>query len=175
MKQFNIGDKVWTGTYTRSERSIVCPDCLGTKKVIVILGGIEYSVDCGGCYPGGLEPPTGMIRQYDYMAVVEPHIIQQVSAEMKWGVVEYEYRWEYGRGSTLGVFETEGEALAAAEAEREAYQADENKRLMAKTNNKKSYAWNASYHRKEAERATHDLEYHTSKAIVMEKKSEAKK
>ena len=63
---FKIGDKVFQANYGRHERWIVCPDCLGTKHVKVILGdGTEVQIECGGCDPGGYEPSLGRIWQYD--------------------------------------------------------------------------------------------------------------
>ena len=40
---------------------------------------------------------------------------------------------------------------------------------------KKSFAWNAGYHRGEAKRAARDLEYHTKKAVFMAARAEEKK
>src|SRR5687767_13466403 len=69
---FKIGDTVFQASYGRHERWITCPDCLGSRHVRVILGDdTEVKIECGGCNPGGYEPPLGRIRQYDYSVEVK--------------------------------------------------------------------------------------------------------
>lgn len=165
---FNIGDIVYQSEYGRQEHFITCPDCIGSKRVKVILGdGTEISIECGGCDPGGYEPSRGVIRQYRYEAKAMRRTV--TGLQINAAGVEYQLDgtsggWRCGTPET--VFATEAEAVAAGEAKKAEAEAEENRRYLAKTKNEKSWAWNASYHTRCAKRAEADLEYHRGKAIV---------
>lgn len=168
---FKLGDTVFMANYDREETSIVCPDCLGTTKVRVILGdGTELKIECGGCDPGGLKESTGRIRQYDYAI----RIVKRTITGINLGDCDVEYRMD-GReghcyiGSQNGdnrVFATKEEAKVSGEELRQKHEDEENKRLLAKTQNHKNWSWNMSYHRKEIKRLECSLAYHHSKVEI---------
>lgn len=169
---FNIGDKVFTANYGKHEKLVTCPDCLGSKRVKVVLGdGTEVLIGCGGCDPGGYEPSTGYIRQYDCFVKSEQHTVTGVKVTKD--AVEYDLdnfgSGSYYTGNNLTVFATELEALACGELDRRNYEDEENKRLMAKTKDHKSWAWNSSYHRKCIKDLERQLAYHHSKVEVCKK------
>lgn len=168
-KQFNIGDKVFKATYGKHEKLVTCPDCLGSKRVKMVLGdGTEVLIECGGCDPGGYQPSTGYIRQYDYSVELKQYTVTGVKVTKD--DVGYDLdnfgSGSYYTGTNADTFATEDEAKAYGESLRAGYEAEENKRLMAKTKNHHSWSWNATYHRKCIKDLERQLEYHHSKVQV---------
>lgn len=180
MNKFNIGDTVYKGIYERVEKYVVCPDCGGTKHVKVVLHDeTEIIIECGGCDPGGYVGSTGRIKQYEYQTTVASLAVTGFSIDPS-GV---EYRLcgfmhnNFSNGWCVKESElskNEEEARQVAEEKRLEREQEENKRLMAKTKDHRSWAWNATYHRKCAKQAQRDLEYHQQKAVICaSKKKEA--
>lgn len=171
--KFKLGDTVFMARYERAEKTIICPDCLGSARVKVTLGtGEEIMIECGGCDPGGYQGSTGRIKQYDYTSWIASHTVTGIN--LKRDDVEYQLDrfgdcCSYATGTERGnypVFATEEEAKARGEEMRIKHEAEENKLLLAKTKNHRTWAWNASYHRKEIKRAERELEYHRSKVEI---------
>ena len=169
--KFVLGDTVFMARFERTEKTIVCPDCLGSARVKVTLGtGEEIMIECGGCDPGGYQPSTGRIRQYDSAVKIEQRIITGINLQED--DIEYRMDGTGGRcfiGSQKGdyrVYATEDEARIGGEEQRVKHEAEENKRLLAKTKNHKTWAWNASYHRKEIKRLEQSLAWHHSKVDI---------
>lgn len=79
MVEFNVGDKVFVSSIKYSETFITCPDCLGKRKVIVIMGnGDKVSIPCATCSKEYVEP-TGHISKYVYV----PEVTEQEIAEIR--------------------------------------------------------------------------------------------
>jgi len=168
---FTIGDKVFYASFDTKTIQVSCPDCGGDRFVVVTYhDGTSVKVDCQGCYPGGIDKPTGTIPQYIKTAIAIPHTITGVS-QRRVGEVEYYFDHNYCDTNGQRTFATEEEALDCANSLKHDAEAEDNARKMVKTQQHKSYAWNASYHRKCAERATSDLKYHTEKAQLMASKA----
>src|SRR3990167_1045080 len=166
--KFNLGDTVYMGDYERHEKYIACPDCLGIKHLKVILGdGTEVTIECGGCYPGGYEPSTGRIKQYDYEVVVKKRTVTglQISASNTDYHLDGTDCHHYS-GTDENVFSSEGEALVYANSRKSEYEDEENKRLLAKTKDHRSWSWNAHYHRAAISRLEQELEYHRNKVSI---------
>ena len=166
---FNIGDKVFKARYEKQEKWVTCPDCLGSRRVKMVLGdGTEILIECGGCDPGGYQPSTGRIRQYDYATVVKEYTVTGVNTRAN--EVGYELdncgAGSYYTGTDKDVFGTVEEAQADGDNQRAEHEASENKRLMAKTKDHKSWAWNATYHRRCIKDHERQLEYHRAKVQV---------
>ncbi len=179
--RFEIGDVVFRADFGRHETFVACPDCLGSKHVKVVLGdGTEVIIECGGCDPGGYEPSTGMIRQYKYETRVRQYQVTGVKTTAT--TVEYELN-HFGGGSYYtgnndfddlshdfithrNVFATREKALAHGDKLKSEFEESENKRLMAKTKDAKSWAWNATYHRRCIKDLERQLEYHRSKVEI---------
>uniref|UniRef100_A0A6H1ZM92 Uncharacterized protein n=1 Tax=viral metagenome TaxID=1070528 RepID=A0A6H1ZM92_9ZZZZ len=174
MKPFEIGQAVFMAHFGRQETFVTCPDCLGSKHVLVILGdGTEVTIECGGCDPGGYQPSQGVIRQYAYDNKYHKHTVTGVKVSTTG--VEYELD-NYGDGSYFTgkaeeVFATQEEAIAAGVVRKLELEVEENKRLMSKTKNARSWAWNATYHRQCIKRLERELEYHRSKVSVCSAKA----
>ena len=171
-KLFEIGQTVFMTEYTRQETFVTCPDCLGSRHLLVILGdGSEVTIECGGCDPGGFQPSTGTIQQYIYGSTYREHTVEGAYVSN----TEVEYRLShpdptcngsYYTGTPASVFATLEEAVAAGVLNKLEFEAEENKRLMGKTKNEKSWKWNAAYHRKCIKRIEIELKYHWSKVSI---------
>lgn len=168
--KFQLGDTIFMARFDRTEKTIMCPDCLGSARVKVTLGtGEEIKIECGGCDPGGYECSTGRIRQYDYAVSVVKRVITGINLQEN----DVEYRMDgIGHcfiGSQNGdyrVYGTEAEAIAGGEEMRIKHEAEENQRLLAKTKNHKTWAWNAAYHRREIKRLEQSLAWNRSKVEI---------
>jgi hypothetical protein len=167
-KLFKIGDTVFQSEYSRQEKFVTCPDCLGTKRIKVVLGdGTEISIECVGCNPGGYNPPMGLIRQYEYGVEVKKRQVTGVKETLT--EIEYEldkFNSCYRRGTNNDTFATEEEAIAHGESEKKIHEDKENKRMMAKTKDARSWAWNATYHRNQIRHLEKELEYQRAKAVI---------
>ena len=167
--RFQVGDKVWVASFGRKAVQVECPDCAGERRVRVMLADdtLVY-VCCPGCQVG-CDPPTGYITNYKWTAEAELRTVVGVQESAKDNVLSFAYTFE---GSWYDdrwwTFATEAQAVAKAHEFRQVKEADENKTMMAKTKDYKSWAWNASYHRREAKEAKRKLEYHTAKAAICE-------
>lgn len=174
---FKIGDTVFQASYGRREHWIICPDCSGSRTLRVILGDdTEVNIECVGCKLG-YEAPTGRIRQYEYSVETKERTVtgvcmhgEKVSYEMN----NFGVGCSYYTGDAHEVFATHDEAQAYGEQRRLEHEAEENKRWLAKTKDHRSWGWNTSYHRREAERARKDMEYHQAKAQVCAAKAKEK-
>ena len=166
-QRFNIGDRVYLAAFDRKAIAVTCPDCFGLLRLRVILGdNTEVSIDCVGC-ASGYDRPKGYITNYEWTASAKQHTVTGVTEKMENAKILYEYQFAGGRCDYDGkTFATEEEALTKANELRQAHEDDENKCLMAKTKDKRSWAWNATYHRQWAERARKELAYHESKAQI---------
>jgi len=168
MKRFSIGDKVFTATYSRKETRITCPDCGGSKRVkVTLFDGTEILIACGGCDPGGFEPSRGFIKKYKFQVVVAQRTVTGIRESMQ--SLEYEVDGTNCHCYIMkseAVFETEQEAVAYGESQKETTQAEENKRFLAKTKNEKSWAWNYSHHMKCLAAAESNVLYHKSKVEI---------
>lgn len=177
MSAFEIGQTVFMVEYGRREHFVTCPDCLGSKHVLVVLGdGTEITIECGGCDPGGLEPSRGVIKQYSYENTYRKHKVTGVKVSTSG--VEYELD-NYGNGSYYNaaakdVFLTQEDAIAAGLVRKLEHEVAENKRLMGKTRDEKSWKWNATYHRSCIKKLERELEYHKSKVQVCSAKVKEK-
>jgi hypothetical protein len=167
---FALGDKVFKANYGRHEKWVVCPDCFGSKHVKVVLGdGTEIVIECGGCDPGGYQPSTGRIRQYEYSTEVKEYTVTGISTGARDGV-RYELN-NFGGGSYYTgdgdeVFGTREEAYADGEKKRLEHESEENKRWMAKTKNHRSWSWNATYHRNCIKDLERQIEHHRRKVQI---------
>lgn len=168
--KYNIGDKAWHAVLTSVTKSITCPDCFGKKFLTVILGDdSQVTVACTGCDRNEFHVSEGLIRYYAYEPFVR--IIEITKVEVTSEGVEYGFDRCYGTREN-NLFSTEEAAQARAVVLAKEYTETELKRRLAKTNDKKSWAWHATYHRRGIKEAQKQLEYHTSNLEVA--KSHAK-
>lgn len=165
--RFEVGQQVWVADFSPLDPSYeTCPDCGGTGRLRVIFHDeTQVSIACQNCALG-YDPPTGriMVRR------VAPNARQAI-------ICGYEshdkIRWHvdsvancYRIFDDEKVFVTQAEAQARAESDAAEYEANERKRLFEKEQDTRSWAWNASYHRKQIKEAQRQIEYHTAKLSV---------
>ena len=175
--KFKIGDEVFKARYDKVETFVTCPDCGGTRYVRVLLhDDTEIRVECGCCNRGGYQPSTGQIKQYQYTTFASPYTVTGISTRSD--NISYELNnfgsGMYWTGDESELFPTIVEAMEAGEKKKAAHEAEENKRLMAKTKDAKSWAWNAAYHRNCIKKAEQDIEYHRSKVQIFASKAKEK-
>lgn len=77
---FLIGQQMWAPVVHPQRVTIPCPICVGERRVIVILGSGEHlSVECEACAVG-LQPPRGVIEEWNNDPGVEPFTIASVKS-----------------------------------------------------------------------------------------------
>lgn len=165
--QFGIGDSVFLARFDASDAYVTCPDCGGTGRLRVTFHDeTTVSIDCQNCAPG-YNPPTGRVKVYDRKpSAMEIHV-----SGLELGVEGVRYRlgggsnWNY-IADAGDVFATREEAEARGQQMADAAKEEELQRVYRKERDTRTWAWNASYHRKEIKRALQDIERHTAKLNV---------
>ena len=165
---YKINDEVYHAQYERKRRLIPCPDCMGKKFLTVIMGdGSHVTIDCAGCTRGAYEGPHGNIETWDYEATVTKRKI--TGMEVTPQKIEYKSHISWGEdGSSYltlkdeDIFDTEAGAIARANELKAVAEKEEAIRLMQKHDRNRSWAWNASYHRKGVKDAERNLAYHAA-------------
>lgn len=168
---FKIGDRVWMASFDRRSYEVQCPDCMGNKRLKVTLGdGTEVMVECAGCQ-SGYDPPRGVITQWAWTEKAEQVTVTAVTEKLN---EPTEYRFAEGWFDSDGrTFATEAEAVARAAQMKMKHELEENARLMSRTKDGRSWAWNATYHRECVKRAEKDLEYHRAKLTICQAKAKS--
>lgn len=169
---FSIGDVVYLARYGYKEKTVTCPHCKGSKALTVIFGdGEKATVDCGLCNLG-YEPPRGYLTEGEYGASVESIVIDGVEQSRHGQELEVRYKYNQTGGccnicESGDVFTTKENALKRGEQLSEKAANEEKERMEHnKEQAQRSWAWNASYHRKQIKEAKRQLEYHTAKLNV---------
>lgn len=166
--KYSIGDMVWWANSGSELRWIKCPDCGGTRHILLIMhDGTEHSIKCGRC-SAGYEPPKGIISYYEFNANPEIGNVAGIEINHK-GEIEYKLSYyKNGHGRIYVVPETdlfikEHEALAKAEQLIKDYNKEELDKINRKEKDTRTWAWNVSYHRKCIKDAEKSLAHHTAK------------
>lgn len=162
-----IGDKVWIASLSNRVLNEICPDCLGTKRVILLLeNGDRESLECQTCYPGRFMPSTGYLIKTQYQSSADQRIID--SMDIKPGKTTYRF---YDR-SCDDVFETEAEAIVAAEKLRVEAEDDAHMEFVwKKENSRRTWAWNCSYYRKQIKYAKQHIAWAQAKLQIASSKA----
>lgn len=171
LPKFNIGDKVWYASFGRVEKHIVCTDCQGQKYLTVIMGDkSEVTIECAGCQ-SGYDPPKGYNIIFDYVMESKRTTIEKIAINKD----SIEYYTSAGCGADR-VFATKKEADKKAEELGKKYYIEQKHRLEnLKENNKRTWSWNTTYHRRQIKEAQKNLEYHTAKLNVAKIKAKLDK
>lgn len=176
MAQFQIGDTAYHARAGSRQIWITCPECLGSGRLRVILGdNSEVSIECV-CCERGYEGSPGKIQTYDFVSKVEIVIIYGIESSLVNGALRTQYKFD-GCYSTEqeNLFLTKGEAEDRADALAAEHILEEAKRIGYKEKQHKTWAWNASYHRREIARAQKNIEHHTAKLNVAAKNAKEDK
>ncbi len=166
--KFEQGKRYFRAYASGTTRQITCPDCGGTGRLRVTFhDDTQVSIHCKNCALG-YDPPTGLITTYDYTPAVTSILIDEFRYDGgKWSYIGINHEYVYEED----IFHTEEEALARANVMHQEMQQEEERRLNSKEKDTKSWAWNASYHRKEIKDLTRRIEYHKAKLSVAEIKA----
>lgn len=166
---YSIGDTVWLARFGRVQNWITCPDCFDTLKVgIELANGEKFSVPCQGC-TSGYDAPKGQVLRYTFEAEAKRYTVTGVRTSQG---QETEYKLDSSRiGYDSTVFATEALALAQSEKLREEHEAEENKRLMRKEKDHRSWVWHVSYYRSALKRAERDAERFREKLGIAREKA----
>lgn len=161
--RFEIGQDVWRATFDSRDAAIICPDCAGEGRIRVILADdTKLSIGCELCRYG-YDNPTGRVRIYERTARAEPTHVTGVEIngqETRWRV------WESYIVDDGDLFLTQAEALTRAEEIAVVAAQEELARIGRREKPTHTWAWNASYHRKQIREAQRQIEYHTAKLNV---------
>jgi len=169
MSKFNIGDTVWQAHAGQSQIWIICPECLGSGRLLVILGdGTEVSIACV-CCERGYEGSPGKLSTYDFVAEAYQVTITGVESHMTEGKLKTRYSVGCYSGEEENIFATKEEALSRASFLKSLQHIEEDKRMKYKEKQAKTWAWNVAYHRRALREAQRQIEYHTAKLNTVPK------
>jgi hypothetical protein len=171
--KYEIGQEIfWASFSSHAQDHVTCTDCGGTARLRVTFHDeTTVSIPCANC-ARGYEQPTGKIMVYCRKGTVNKGVV----SGMEIGDDQVEYRAKYyctgddGRlfGATSHIKENDvflSESGAQLRADQMAVEYDEEERakIFRKEKDQRSWAWNASYHRKQIKDAERSLEYHRKK------------
>lgn len=173
--RFKIGDYAWLADWTSREDSVVCPDCDGTGRLRVIFHDeTQVSIECRNCALG-YDPPTGRVRVYTRTArAMREHVN---GAE----IGPSGTRWRLGLSDTCyrtvddgDLFTEESDALARAAERCAELDAQDRQKVFTKEKDTRTWAWNASYHRRMIAEGERQATYHRAKLAVASLKAKEK-
>lgn len=165
--RFKIGDYAWLATWDTREEFVTCPDCGGTGRIRVIFhDDTQASIGCGNCAPG-YDPPTGRVRIYARSPRAERVHINGMEAGpdgVRWRLDYPDSRYRIADDADL--FDDERAAKDYAAKKCDALDAEDRAKVQNKQKATHTWAWNASYHRREIKEAERRLAYHKAKLAV---------
>lgn len=110
----------------------------------------------------GYDPPRGTVRCYERTGRAHRGTINGI--EVSFDKIEYRVDGWIIEEDRLS--DSEAGALGIAARMAAEYDAEERRRILNKEKDTRSWAWNASYHRKCIKEAQRTIEYHTTKLSV---------
>lgn len=164
MSKFNIGDVVYFAHAGQERVWVVCPECLGSGRLRVILADETIaSIECV-CCARGAEGSPGKIQTWEFIERERATVITGMEIESCDGSVRVLYKGEgvYHAGEG-DLFLTEAEAHQRATELAVTHAAEEKKRLSFKEKQTKTWAWNVAYHRRAIKEAERQIAYHAAK------------
>ena len=97
-----------------------------------------------------------------------------VGCEIEGEKIEWRTNETY-RVDETKLFDNEEDCMAAAREMAAQFDEEERKKILTKEKDTRSWAWNASYHRREIKEAQRRIEYHSSKLAVASLKAKEHK
>jgi ribosomal protein S27E len=175
--RFEIGDQIWIAAFEQMAATyVVCPDCGGTGRLRVTFHDeTQVSIECRNC-AAGYDPPTGRIKVYQQNSTARLAIITGVEirgAETRWHVDATSN--SYCIIDDKDAFVHEADALASAQKQAAEYEQEQRDRIFKKEKDTRTWAWNASYHRRGLKEAERNIKHHTAKLAVAVVKSKEDK
>ena len=161
--KYDIGQQIYHATWDTRTGHVTCPDCGGTGRLRVTFhDDTTVSIDCRNC-SSGYNRPSGQVQIYERLARAELCTI--TGCEIEGTKVEWRLDTHY-RVNEDDLFTDYDECLAYARIKAEAADKAELEKVNRKEKDTRTWAWNASYHRKCIKDAQKQLDYHTSKLNV---------
>ena len=175
MAKYKVGDKVWLACFGATKVQESCPACFGKKEVTLILGNKDRVIlPCEYCR-AGFGDSRGFIVEHKYGTEVKATIIAEIVTTHTIDGEESEYRCGNVRLGEEGIFDTQEAALArSAEIVKEREGEEVISATSLKDNKYKSFAWNAGYHLRQAERSRRDVERHERYAKLCKARARSK-
>lgn len=165
--RFKIGDMAWIASFDSCDDGVICPDCGGTGRLRVIFHDeTQVSIACQNCAVG-YDPPTGRVRVYKRTPRVQHVHINGFEV----GANETRFRLGYSDNcyhtvADKDLFDTQEEAQTASENKCVELDEADKQKVLTKEKDTRTWAWNASYHRKQIKEANRQIVYHTAKLTV---------
>lgn len=174
--KYNIGDKVWVSEFKAMDtKYVTCPDCGGYGHIKVTLYDEDMVfIECSTCQKG-YNPSTGKVEIYVRTVKAKEIIIT--------GMIIRPDKTEYHSGTNFSydiydeenVFSNEQDALDKGNIDCANWNKEQEIRALRKENDKKSWGWNASYHRRNIKELEEKIIYHKSKLNVASLKAKEDK
>lgn len=162
--RFKIGDTAWLATWDSREDYVCCPDCGGTGRIRVTFhDDSEASIGCGNCS----DPPTGRVSVYTRLPRAERvHIngMELGPSGLRWRLGHSDNCYRIIEDASL--FDDETSCLAYATGKCAKLDEKDRQKVLTKEKYDRSWAWNASYHRKQIKDAERNIAYHKAKLAV---------
>lgn len=168
---FQLGQTVFTVSEYEKRIPEICPDCLGTRVITVILATDEqHIIDCDLCKQGW-EGSTGRWEERVSAFRVEEQIVTGVELLHRYDeyadkLIEAQYICNHSRFYDYDVFATREEASLRGEEMIQKYNERATKSISTKYDHKRNWAWHVRYHRENIRRAEKDIVYNKSKLAV---------
>lgn len=170
--RFEIGQQVYRATWEAREAHVFCPDCGGTGRLRVTFHDeTQVSIECRNC-AAGYDPPTGYVRVYDR----QPRALLSTITGVE--IQGTETRWRTSESYIVDddkLFLDEESALAKAKEIAAEHDRADREKVFQKEKDTRTWAWNATYHRRCIKDAQRQIEYHSAKlAVAVVKAKETK-
>lgn len=169
--RFEVGQQVWWASWGTSNDNVVCPDCQGDGRLrVTFADDTTVSIGCRNC-ASGYDAPTGRVRVYERTPAA------RLCTITGYEVTGERVRWRIDNGHIVDdgeIFDSQAVCLVRAHEMCEKENAAERARVMNKEKDTRSWAWNASYHRRQISEAKNSIEYHTAKLAVASLKAKEK-
>lgn len=137
--RFEIGDKVFWATNATQANHIKCPDCGGTGRPRVTFH--DDTEACSNCSLG-YDPPTGFVRYFSRVPAVK--LVEITGLE----ITAEKISWQISGAHIISnedLFRSESQAMERA---RVLFEMHEREHILKKEKDTKTWAWNATYHRR---------------------------
>ena len=175
--KYELGQKVWYAGVQNIEKQMPCDTCFGKRFITVILGDdSQVTLMCEGCKGRGgeysyEEYSRGYNIIWQYESFVREASINRIEAQIKDGVPLTEYgieeSWRVDE-SQLFLSKEDAEVEATRLAKEMSDKAEES--YKQKHQDKKSWAWNVNYYKRQIKEAQETVERATKKLAYAEQR-----
>lgn len=171
LHRYAVGDVVWVARAGTTQKERPCRICAGDRRVTLLLGsGDRVELDCDYCQ-AGWATPTGVELYYGYDASATSYVVTAIETVSDAQGEHVTYRSGSDGGWTsfaaADCYPTHDDAIAHCAEKVAQHEAEQEAQMARKEKGQRSYAWNAGYHLRNAEKARIEVLYHERKAVLM--------